>query len=805
MKSSVFKGVVALACVGIASAVFGAKSPVKEKESLFPLQAIRLTGGPLYKQQELNRKYLRMIEPDRLLSWFRKEAGLDPKAPPYRGWESETCLLPGHILGFYLSGASMTVMSTGDEELKKNLLYIVDELDVIQKKNGSGFALAFKDAKKVFAEIQRGDIRVTGQPWNGNFINGHFEPTYTLNKILLGLVQVIKATDSAKAREVFLRMSDWFGHEVMDRLDDNQLQELLWCEHGSMPESFVDAYRMTGERKYYDWSRRLCHEYMVKPLAEGNGAFLTGHHANSNIPKFTGFEHVYQITGAQRLHRSAITAWDEIVNNRSWVIGGNSSGEYFFDPVRFLKELRGTGPESCNSVNMLRLTEALFVTDPSARRMDFYERVLFNHILATHDNERAMTDYFTPLFAGAYRVYGDPFDSFWCCTGTGLEVPGKYGQMVYTRSPDNSTLSVQLFASSTLDWKEKGVKIVQTTDFPFSDTVKVVVETEKPVSFTLRVRKPAWCAKPSANVDFDIDDGYIIVSREWNNGDSLVVTMPKKLRVERLPGNDPEAKNYVAFVYGPIVLAGEAGRVGGLTKESFWSFHDHMCGNIMPENQFPCIVAEKDVDLPSMLEPVPGKPLTFRSKGFWPNDMTLSPYYDIHFQRYVVYWHVYTPEQHKAIEEEKARKAAEKADIDARTIDFVKINDRESEKAHELKGERTNSGWGAWGRFPDRGWRDSPGGWFSYRLKLGDKPGRKAVRTTYWGREAGARAFTVWADGVKIASESLHDTGKEDFISKEIVLPEEVTRGKTSVEIKFVAGEGQCAGGLFGLRTLEAK
>ncbi len=446
-----------------------AQSAISPKEELFPLRNVRLTGGPLQWQQELNRAYLRKLEPDRLLSWFRKEAGLQPKAPPYRGWESESPLLPGHILGFYMSGAAMTVQATGDEVLRGRLLYIVDELDEVQRVNGSGYVLAVPNGKAVFREIAGGRINIDGLPWNGFQINGNFEPTYTLNKVLLGLYQIALATGSDKAERVFLRLADWFGEEIVDKLDEKQLQTLLQCEHGSLHESYVDAYRVSGKEKYLAWARRLCHERMLTPLADGNGDFLTHFHANSNIPKYTGFEHIYRFTGEERLHRAAMNFWNEVVEHRSWVIGGNSANEHFFAPNEFAKALHApAGPESCNSVNMLRLTEALWVTSPSARMMDFYERVLFNHILAAHDDERGMAVYYTPMFPGAYRVYSDEFDSMWCCTGTGLEVPGKYGRMIYSHSPDNSALDVNLFAPSELYWSERQVKVRQATGFRMS-------------------------------------------------------------------------------------------------------------------------------------------------------------------------------------------------------------------------------------------------------------------------------------------------------------------------------------------------
>ncbi|MBQ5530560.1 MAG: glycoside hydrolase family 127 protein, partial [Kiritimatiellae bacterium] len=218
---SVLSAAFALAIAAQAAAQGAAPAP---KECLFPLSRIRLTGGPLQIQQDQNRRYLLRLEPDRMLSRFRSEAGLEPKAQPYNGWESPKYWLDlaGHILGFYLAGASMTVEATGDEELKRRILYIVDELEAVQNAHGDGYALAVKNGRKVFSEIQSGkiELRFDAKSEYCAFINGYFEPIYTLNKILIGLWRVYLATGSEKAKRVFLRLSDWFGGEIVEKLDD---------------------------------------------------------------------------------------------------------------------------------------------------------------------------------------------------------------------------------------------------------------------------------------------------------------------------------------------------------------------------------------------------------------------------------------------------------------------------------------------------------------------------------------------------------------------------------------------------------
>jgi len=794
-----------LAAAGASASGQTPQPVVAPKAQLFALREVRLLDGPLQRQQELNRRYLLRLEPDRLLSWFRREAGLAPKAPPYRGWESEGMALPGHILGFYLSGAAMTVQATGDETLRRRLDYIVGQLAEVQAANRSGYMLALDHGKEVFAEIATGRIRIDGLPWNGHKVNGHFEPTYTMNKLMLGLVQVYRATGDDKPRQVFLRLADWFGHDIVDKLDDGQLQTLMQCEHGSLPESYADAFELTGDRKYLAWARRLCHERMLGPLADNDREFLTHFHANSNIPKYTAFERVHRFTGEPRLHSAAANFWDEVVGRRSWVIGGNSANEHFFDPREFKSALNAlAGPESCNSVNMLRLTEALFCAAPSARHMDYYERTLFNHLLAAHDPEQAMCCYYTTMRPGGYRVYSDPFDSMWCCTGTGLEAPGKYAQMIFSRAPDDSALDVNLFAAAELRWAAKGVTVRQTTAFPQEEATTLTIRCARPgTEFTLRIRHPWWV--PDGQLRLTVNDKptavdsraglYAEVRRAWRDGDFVGVALPMHLTAEPLPGDD----HYVALLYGPIVLSGELG-LGGLAREDFRQVRTTVGTKLLPEASLPIAVADSAAAMVRGLRAVDGQPLHFRTGDLVPgSELSLIPFFENHFQRYVIYWHRLSAEELRLEAARRDAEAAARAELDARTVDRVLIGDAASEKAHSLQGLRTESG----GAGPHR-WRDARnGGWFSYELKTAAGP--LVLRCEYWGRDAGARTFDVLIDGQLLETRTLRDTGKDDLLTVDLPLPDAFLQGRAKVILKFRAKPGNTAGGLFGLRILRAR
>ena len=539
-------------------------NPVQPTQrTLFPLTDVRLGDSQFKDIQELDHAYLLSLEPERLLSWFRREAGLAPDAPAYPFWESEDVWgggpLAGHIMGFSLSSMSMMYEATGDEALKRKIEKMVRGLKECQDAQGDGYLLATINGRRIFEEVVSGKFTT-----NNPTINGVWEPVYIMNKIMLGLYNAYLSCDLPQAKDVLVKMADWFGYQVLDKLSYEQIQELLVCEHGSINESYITVYEITGDEKYLKWAKLLNDEDMLIPAAEERDV-LNGWHANTQIPKFTGFEKVYNYTQEDKYTRAAQFFWETVVDKHTWVIGGNSTGEHFFPVDQFEKRVPSDGgPESCNSVNMMRLTETLYQDYGRMKMVDYYERVLYNHILANYDPHEGMCTYYTSMRPAHYRIYGTQHYSFWCCTGTGMEAPAKFGKMIYAHQ--GSELYVNLFMPSELNWKDKGVKLVQNTDFPDNNKVGFVINTAAGVHFTLNIRKPHWSIAKKMTVWVNgkkmqlapNTEGYVQLDRSWSNGDKVEVELTPQVTVEYLKGSD----KYAAFLYGPIVLAAKVDNNG---------------------------------------------------------------------------------------------------------------------------------------------------------------------------------------------------------------------------------------------------
>jgi len=640
----------------------------------FPLERVRLLAGPFQSAQERDRAYLRTVEPDRLLAWFRKEAGLAPKAEAYKGWERQT--IAGHSLGHYLSACSMMVAATGDEDLRKKVAYIIEELAACQKAHGDGYLAAFPGGRTCFKEVAAGQIRSKGFDLNGIWV-----PWYTLHKQFAGLIDAYRYCQNEKALAVAARLADW-ACNVTKNLTDEQFQTMLACEHGGMNEVLAELYAITGRAPYLALSRRFHHEAILGPLARGQD-ILPGKHANTQFPKIIGCARRFEVTGDPKDRAIAEFFWQRVVYHHSYVTGGNSNGEHFGPPDQLADRLGPKTTESCNTYNMLKLTRHLFAWHAGVEFADFYERALVNHILASQNPEGMMT-YFLPLGAGEFKRFQTPFTSWTCCHGTGMENHAKYGDSIYWH--DSQGLFVTLFIASELTWPEKGLTVRQETAFPAADTIRLAFSLKTPTEMAVRIRCPAWAAGPfeikvnGKAVHVDAEPGaWAVLKRTWADGDAVEVRIPMGLRTEAMPDN----ASRVAVLYGPVVLAGDLGPIhaeaAGAAAEA--------TGPTVP------VLVTGGRPVGDWVRPVEGRSLAFKTVGVGrPNDVTLRPFYGFYDRRYAVYWDLFTPEAWRKRQAEYRAEQERRERLARRTLDVLRIGEMQPERDHHLEGERTTAG-----------------------------------------------------------------------------------------------------------------
>ena len=759
----------------------------------FELRQVELLASPFKAAMGRNAKYLLGLDADRLLHNTRKYAGLPPKGALYGGWESKG--IAGHTLGHYLTALSQQYAATGDARFKERVAYIVREMAECQRAYGDGYVGALPPLElQTLRGFRDGKVEVQG---SFNFKGGAWVPWYTQHKVLAGLKDAWVLAGNVQAKEVTLGLADWVD-EVTRKLTREQQQTMLRVEHGGMNETLADLYALTGEKRYLDAARRFHHEEIMRPLLEGRDE-LAGKHANTQIPKVIGEARLYEVAGDEGGREIARSFWERVVRQHSYVIGGNSENEHFGPPEKLSERLGPATAESCNTYNMLKLTRHLFAWQPSAEYFDYYERALYNHILGSQEPRRGMFAYFMSLKPGHFKTYSSPEDSFWCCVGSGMENHTKYNDSIYFRGDD--ALYVNLFIPSRLNWDEKGLVLTQQTAYPNSDRVELRFAPRRPVTLSLKVRSPRWAGgglrlslngKPLRAAA--TRDGYVEVSRAWRNGDVLQVTIPMSVRTEATP-DDPRK---VAFLYGPLVLAGDLGPVA--ESRTFPYAVEQWDNFRAPVADVPVLVTE-DGGTGGAVRRVRGNGLTFRTaRTGRPRDVTLRPFNEMFYNHYNVYWDVLTPALYAERSAAMRAETARRAELDARTLDEYRPGEQQSEVDHGQKGEKTSAG-----EWQYRKLRHAPdGGWFSFDLRVAPDLPVELV-CTYWGGETGRRTFDILVEGKLLATETLQMDKPGAFFDKTYAIPFELTRGKQKVEVRFQAHAENTAGGLFGARVLRAR
>lgn len=766
-----------------------------QKMELFSLQEVELKESLFKNAQTVDLKYILVLEPDRLLAPFLREAGLEPKAESYPNWENTG--LDGHIGGHYLTALSLMYASTGNQEVLGRLEYMLSELKRVQDAYGTGYIGGVPGSKELWQEIKSGKLNP------GSFsLNDRWVPLYNIHKTYAGLLDAYQHAGNALARQMLIEYTDWIIDITKD-LSDEQIQSLLISEYGGLNEVFAEVAKITGEEKYLHLARQFSQEILLHPLSEEKD-ILNGMHANTQIPKVVGFEAIAALSGDENYHEAAKYFWENVVNKRTVAIGGNSVREHFHPTTDFSSMITSVqGPETCNTYNMLKLSKQLFQAEGMEKYLDYYEKGLYNHILSSQHPEKGGFVYFTPMRPGHYRVYSQPDTSFWCCVGSGLENHAKYNELIYSYSEND--LYINLFIPSALNWEEKNFTLIQETNFPEEETTSFLVKTENPEEINLKIRYPRWIAPGALKIEVNakpveiktLPGEYISINRKWNDGDRINVQLPMHLTSESLP----DGSNYKALKYGPIVLAAKVGNdsLQGLFADTSRGGHI-AAGELMPQTEMPYFLSDETKNIENLIKKVPGKSLTFSaSEVLYPSkfkNLEFIPFYKLHDSRYVIYLPLETSEAIQRINKELEKKENEERLLAALTIDMVAPGEQQPEADHFIESENSNIG-----VHRDRHWRDAEG-WFSYRLVDSQKQAR-LLRITYFGGD-NDRNFRVLVNDKVIAEESFHGSEGNRFFEKDYTLPAGLLKNSNGIlKLKFEAMPESRTAGIYDVKLMK--
>ncbi|WP_316843864.1 beta-L-arabinofuranosidase domain-containing protein [Pedobacter psychrodurus] len=556
-------------------------------------------------------------DPNSFLFMFRHAFGQkQPKgARPLGVWDSEDTKLRGHATGHYLSAIAQAYASTGYDpvlqanfekkmEYMVNCLYDLSMLSGKPEKAGGVYvsdptAVPFGPGKADFdSDLSGSGIRNDYWNWGKGFISAYppdqfimlekgakyggqknqiWAPYYTLHKILAGLIDVYEVSGNKKALNVATGMADW----VYARLNQLPQETLIkmWNtyiagEFGGMNESMAHLYQITGKTEYLKTAQLFDNIKVFygdtqhsSGLAKNVDSFR-GLHANQHIPQIVGSIEMYRVSGKPEYYKVADNFWHKATDDYMYSIGGvagarnPANAECFISQPSTIYEngfSEGGQNETCATYNMLKLTGDLFLFDQRAELMDYYERGLYNHILASVAEHSPANTYHVPLRPGSVKQFGNAdMTGFTCCNGTAIESSTKLQNSIYFRDKDNSSLYVNLYVPSVLDWTEKKIKVEQTTDFPNEDETRLKISGSG--SFDVNVRVPGWAtngffvkingrtektqAKPGS---------YLKISRQWKDGDIIELKMPFGFHLDPVM----DQQNIASLFYGPVLLAAQ--------------------------------------------------------------------------------------------------------------------------------------------------------------------------------------------------------------------------------------------------------
>ena len=798
----------------------------------FDLQEVTLLDGPMKTAMDKNIELLMKYDVDRLLTPFVRQAGLasttDTKSPYYHwltkhpnfsNWGGDAGFdLSGHVGGHYLTALAQAYAACHDEavrtKVKERLDYMLEVLKDCQDAydgdtNGMEGFIGGQPINDSWKALYKGDLTKIQGNWG-------WVPFYCQHKVLAGLRDAYVYAHSDVGKELFHKMADW-SVNLVAKVSESAFQGFLGCEHGGMNETLLDAYQLFGDKKYLTAAKKYSHKDMINNMQTLNTTFLDGKHANTQVPKYIGFERIYELDPTATTYRKAAeNFWTDVAKNRTVCIGGNSVGEHFLAKAnsnRYIDQL--DGPESCNTNNMLKLSEMLADRTGDANYVDFYEQATWNHILSTQDPETGGYVYFTTLRPQGYRIYSKVNQGMWCCVGTGMENHSKYGHFIYSHD-GKETLYVNLFTPSRLESDD----FVVTQETAFPDQASTTLTIGKAGHYTVAIRHPQWVGEGfsitvnGSPVDISAKQGtasYVSVSRDWAEGDKIEVSLPMELRYETCPNYT----DYIAFKYGPILLAAQTSDGEKLQNEYAGAGRmDHAPGSMASSLKLttaPLLIGNR-ADVLSRIERLRSPELTFTIDVSRPGvdnykwtTLTLVPFYKIHHARYACYWYQQTEENFKkssmAADENAAAALAE------RTLDFVAPGEQQSEAGHEVKYSSESTT----GNYNGEAYRDArANGYIQYTLY--NKKGVKdslAVMLRFTTADKG-RKGTLSVDGTKIADITVASTAKNaenGFYNVEYAIPAALAvdkdgNAKEQFVVRLTASASTLIPGLYYMRLM---
>lgn len=784
----------------------------------YPISAVELTDDYLINATDKMDAYLNEFDIDRLTTNLYKTAGIDNGAQSYGGWEGD--LISGHTVGHYLSAVSQAA-NRGNEELAEKASQLVSAMrDAQIKEDGTVTATNNKNEEKVF-DVKKGflfaSVKVAswaasaGEPIYGetqfdniennktSIIEQAWVPWYTMHKLLAGLIDAYKLTGNEEALTAADELGTWVYNRVKDydteMVSSTQTMQdrVLNIEYGGMNDCLYELYKITGDPEHAKAAHMFDEITLFDSIYRGED-ILANKHANTTIPKIIGALNRYRANEATngQLDIDAPDAehdmnyyltvaenfWDMVVNDHSYITGGNSENEHFRAPHTEDSYRNNINCETCNTYNMLKLTRELYKITGDKKYIDYYENTYLNAIVSSQNPETGMTMYFQPMGTGYFKVFSTKWDSFWCCTGSGMESMTKLNDSIYYNK--DNTIAVNQYISSVLTDEDNNIRLTQNSEIPDGDQTTISVEPIEGESqhASIALRIPDWTAgDPIVSVNGEtveekVSAGYMIIERDWAAGDKISLTLPMEIKAYGLK----DSETVTAFKYGPVVLSVGMG-TEGISNTSSVGMSVTVPTALDSVNEYVIIDSDYGTrekwleELSENMVKTDGK-LEFTMKNT-DRELVFTPHYKRYNERYGIYW--YITGMSEAEQQEQILKDKENGRDRNIIIDSIEPSHDQQENGH---GYRQENSTGIQGTADMTNYREiKSGGYVDYQMMV-SKEKKNYVSVTYDPSDSGKK-MNIYAGDVCIAEV----TAPEDGGTIRYEIPQNV------VEQAYKAGE----------------
>jgi DUF1680 family protein len=344
-------------------------------------------------------------------------------------------------------------------------------------------------------------------------------------------------------------------------------------QRGTQPHFYDIEYEKRGKTSYWN-TYGPAWMVMDKPYSQAHLPIAEQPAAIGHAVRFvylmTGVAHLARLSQDEGKRQDCLRLWNNMVQRQLYITGGigsQSSGEAFSSDYDLPNDT--VYAESCASIGLMMFARRMLELEADSQYADVMERALYNTVLGGMALDGKHFFYVNPLEVRPKELkfnhiydHVKPVRQRWfgcaCCPPNIARVLTSLGHYIYT--PRDDALYINLYVGNQVEVAvgEETLRLRISGNYPWQEQVNIAIDSPTAIDHTLALRLPDWCDNPQATLNGlpvvqDIRKGYLHINRRWQEGDTLVLTLPMPVR--RLYGNPlvRHQAGQVALQRGPLV------------------------------------------------------------------------------------------------------------------------------------------------------------------------------------------------------------------------------------------------------------